>query len=77
MTTISLGHGARARRTTTTGIDFGGLARRALRFAGRIQAEISRRRTERMLEGLPLDIRKDIGWPSPEKTTSSAPAATR
>ncbi|WP_416796725.1 hypothetical protein [Ciceribacter azotifigens] len=23
-----------------------------------------RRRTERALEGMPLDLRKDIGWPS-------------
>ncbi len=25
----------------------------------------NRRRTERALEGMPLDLRKDIGWPSP------------
>ncbi|RCW28710.1 hypothetical protein DFR48_101728 [Ciceribacter lividus] len=24
----------------------------------------NRRRTERALEGMPLDLRKDIGWPS-------------
>lgn len=24
----------------------------------------NRRKTERMLEGLPLEIRKDIGWPT-------------
>ncbi|RYC23683.1 hypothetical protein [Ciceribacter ferrooxidans] len=34
----------------------------------------NRRRTERALEGMPLDLRKDIGWPSaapPERRARS------
>ncbi|TWF54260.1 hypothetical protein [Neorhizobium alkalisoli] len=29
----------------------------------------NRRKTERMLEGLPVDIRKDIGWPASDEVT--------
>lgn len=32
--------------------------------ASRLRGWQNRRRTERALEGLPLDLRKDIGWPS-------------
>lgn len=30
----------------------------------RLAAAWNRRKTERMLEGLPQEIRKDIGWPT-------------
>lgn len=30
-----------------------------------------RRRTERMIEALPMDIRKDIGWPDAARTDTS------
>ena len=30
----------------------------------RVVAAWNRRKTERMLEGLPQEIRKDIGWPT-------------
>ena len=30
----------------------------------RLRAQWRRRQTEKMLESLPSDIRKDIGWPS-------------
>jgi hypothetical protein len=33
-------------------------------FAERAAAAWNRRKTERMLEGLPQEIRKDIGWPT-------------
>ncbi|AYD00964.1 hypothetical protein [Neorhizobium sp. NCHU2750] len=32
----------------------------------RTAAAWNRRKTERMLEGLPQEIRKDIGWPTTE-----------
>ncbi|CDZ33825.1 hypothetical protein NOJ28_06320 [Neorhizobium galegae] len=35
----------------------------------RLRDQWRRRQTERMLEGLPAEIRKDIGWP----TTNAAP----
>jgi hypothetical protein len=77
MTTISVTPAARSGRATTTGFDFSAFARKAQRFIARISAEISRRRTERMLEGLPLDIRKDIGWPAPDQPQRKVPAARR
>jgi hypothetical protein len=75
MTTISVTHGARSGRTATTGFNSSALTRPVLRLTRFIQTEITRRRTERMLEGLPFDIRKDIGWPAPDqqKAPSSAP----
>ncbi|MCF6368713.1 DUF1127 domain-containing protein [Rhizobium halophilum] len=35
-----------------------------MRLASRVQADWRQRQTERMLESLPAEIRKDIGWPS-------------
>jgi hypothetical protein len=32
-------------------------------YAGKVQTIRNEIRTERFLEGLPADIRKDIGWP--------------
>ncbi|RWX78388.1 hypothetical protein EPK99_07135 [Neorhizobium lilium] len=37
----------------------------------RLRDQWHRRETEKMLESLPADIRKDIGWP----TSASGPAA--
>lgn len=48
---------------------FASLIRPALTVAVRLRDRWSRRQTERMLEGLPAEIRKDIGWP----TTNAAP----
>jgi hypothetical protein len=36
-------------------------------FAERVIESWNRRKTERMLEGLPVDIRKDIGWPTSDQ----------
>jgi hypothetical protein len=33
-------------------------------WISRFRAELNRRQTEKMLESLPADIRKDIGWPT-------------
>jgi hypothetical protein len=77
MTTISVTQAARSGRTTTTGFDFTAFTQKAQHLFARIGAEISRRRTERMLEGLPLDIRKDIGWPTPDQQQTKVPAAKR
>lgn len=48
---------------------FVSFVRPALRLTVRLRDEWQRRRTEKMLEGLPAEIRKDIGWP----TTNAAP----
>lgn len=42
------------------------------RVALKLRDEWRRRQTEKMLESLPAEIRKDIGWP-----TSNAPADRR
>lgn len=36
----------------------------AISLFERVIAAWNRRKTERMLEGLPQEIRKDIGWPT-------------
>ncbi|MGK9054084.1 hypothetical protein QTA58_20005 [Neorhizobium sp. CSC1952] len=46
--------------------------RPALLIALKLRDEWSRRKTEKMLESLPAEIRKDIGWPTP-----NAPANRR
>lgn len=43
---------------------FASLVRPALLLIVKLRNDWHRRQTERMLEGLDLDIRKDIGWPS-------------
>jgi hypothetical protein len=48
---------------------FASFIRPALNVAFRLRDQWRRRQTERMLEGLPAEIRKDIGWP----TTNAAP----
>lgn len=47
-----------------SGWQFRSLTRPITRFASHVQAEWRHRRTERMLEALPAEIRKDIGWPT-------------
>lgn len=37
---------------------------RVARLTRRLQDAWTRSRTERALEGLPFDMRKDIGWPT-------------
>lgn len=37
---------------------------RVARITRRLQDAWTRNRTERALEGLPFDMRKDIGWPA-------------
>ena len=60
MASISnMGHG--------TGVQL--LAGPARRLARTLREEWAKRRTERVLAGLPAEIRKDIGWP-----TTNAPA---
>ena len=39
------------------------VARSIRRYAGKIQTMRNQARTERFLNGLPREIRKDIGWP--------------
>ena len=34
-----------------------------------------KRRTERMLESMPMDLRKDIGWPTTDIADAAAPKA--
>jgi hypothetical protein len=61
MTTITyLGQSRPASRHLTAGLL---LQRLASPFA-RMLAASRRRKTEQMLEGLPQEIRKDIGWPT-------------
>ncbi|MDQ0135509.1 hypothetical protein J2T08_003430 [Neorhizobium galegae] len=48
---------------------FASLIHPALTVVVRLRDQWRRRQTERMLEGLPAEIRKDIGWP----TTNAAP----
>ncbi|UIK07447.1 hypothetical protein [Neorhizobium galegae] len=48
---------------------FASLIRPALNAVISLRDQWRRRQTERMLEGLPAEIRKDIGWP----TTNAAP----
>ncbi|CAD7023027.1 hypothetical protein REJC140_00069 [Pseudorhizobium endolithicum] len=40
------------------------VTRPLIRLASRVQTEWRHRQTERLLESLPSDIRKDIGWPA-------------
>ena len=42
---------------------FASLIRAALVPALKLRDNWRRRQTEKMLEGLPVEIRKDIGWP--------------
>jgi hypothetical protein len=42
-----------------------------LALVHRLQEGWNRRATEHMLESLPADIRKDIGWPTTESGPSS------
>ncbi|MET3585001.1 hypothetical protein ABID21_001102 [Pseudorhizobium tarimense] len=53
-----------------TGSRIRGLTRPLTRFALHVQAEWRHRRTERMLESLPAEIRKDIGWPAADTPRS-------
>lgn len=41
----------------------------ALRLILKIRDERRRRQTEKVLEGLPAEIRKDIGWPTTNAAT--------
>ena len=52
--------------TQGSGWQFRSLTRPITRLASHLQTEWRARRTERMLESLPADIRKDIGWPAPD-----------
>ena len=47
------------------------LARPALRLARSFHEEWAKRRTERVLAGLPAEIRKDIGWPARDTPASN------
>ena len=61
MASISnMGHG--------TGVQL--LAGPALRLARTLREEWAKRRTERVLAGLPAVIRKDIGWPTRDMPAS-------
>lgn len=42
------------------------------RLAAQLQAHWQHHRTEKMLEALPAEIRKDIGWPSSDETDAAA-----
>jgi hypothetical protein len=44
------------------------VTRPIISLASRVHAEWRHRQTERMLESLPSDIRKDIGWPTSDDT---------
>jgi hypothetical protein len=39
-------------------------------WISRLRTELHRRQTEKMLESLPADIRKDIGWPTSLQNTA-------
>ncbi|MBN9031295.1 MAG: hypothetical protein BGO05_19090 [Rhizobiales bacterium 63-7] len=45
---------------------------RVARLTRRLQDAWTRNRTERALEGLPFDMRKDIGWPASDSDASKA-----
>ncbi|MDR6818555.1 hypothetical protein J2X76_003732 [Neorhizobium sp. 2083] len=66
MTMITYQESDRSRPLTSS---FASFIRPALTVAVRLRDQWHRRQTERMLEGLPAEIRKDIGWP----TTNAAP----
>ena len=46
------------------------LGRPLARLASHVQEEWRHRRTEKLLESLPADIRKDIGWPAWDAKTN-------
>lgn len=46
------------------------LTRPLARLSSHLQHEWRQRRTERALNGLPAEIRKDIGWPTVDPITS-------
>lgn len=58
-----------SQRTHSSGWQLQNLARPIVQFTSRLHAEWQHRRNERMLESLPSEIRKDIGWPVPDDTT--------
>jgi hypothetical protein len=66
MTMITYQESDRSRPQSSS---FASLIRPALTVVARLRDQWHRRQTERMLEGLPAEIRKDIGWP----TTNAAP----
>ena len=43
---------------------FASFLRPALNLVLKFRDEWRRRQTEKMLEGLPVEVRKDIGWPT-------------
>jgi hypothetical protein len=51
-------------RFGSTHFDLSRVAAPLMRLANRVHAGWRHRQTERMLESLPSEIRKDIGWPS-------------
>nr|CAD6413289.1 hypothetical protein REQ54_01130 [Rhizobium sp. Q54] len=55
---------ASASTPQVSGWRFHALTRPLTRLASRVQAEWRHRRTERLLESLPSELRKDIGWPA-------------
>jgi hypothetical protein len=61
MTTITYIHGHRRSPTHARG---SGLLHAPATLLLRLRDQWRRRQAEKMLESLPSDIRKDIGWPS-------------
>ena len=41
-----------------------------VRFASRVRNQRRRHKTEKLLASLPVEIRKDIGWPTNDGTSS-------
>ncbi|MDL2397673.1 hypothetical protein [Rhizobium mayense] len=68
MTTITYRDSGRMRTTLPSGSGF-------VQFATRIADRWQRWRTERELESLSDDMRKDLGWPAVDETKN--PKATR
>ncbi len=46
---------------------------RVARLTRRLQDAWKRHRTERALEGMPFDLRKDIGWPATDIDADKTP----
>lgn len=52
----------------SAGLGLQSVARPIVSLATRVHAEWRHRQTEKMLESLPSEIRKDIGWPTTDST---------
>lgn len=58
-------------RSAGSGWQFRNLTTPVFRVAAQMQAHWQHRKTEKLLESLPAEIRKDIGWPTGDATDTA------